>query len=211
MDKYKDKKISILGTSVSTYAGVTSAETSFYGPDRHWETGVIRSADTWWGMLIGKLGAALEVNDSVSGSTVCGFNEAAGSSDERTGRLGSPDVILVCMGTNDCAFGVPWWSFEEHYDAMLAKLKTNYPAALIICASCTGGELAEGMTERFFSEHSLRHLDKINELIGSCAKKAGCRFADLAAAGVRPETVDGVHPTRRGMETISNLWLDAIR
>ena len=63
IDKYKNKYISILGDSISTFA-------AFYNIERKIISHIATLSDTWWGQVIEKLGAKLLVNNSISGSTV---------------------------------------------------------------------------------------------------------------------------------------------
>ena len=116
MERYKGKIISILGDSISTFAGyipeadgVNLAHRPRY-PQENLLTDV---NDTWWMKLINTLGARLGVNDSWAGSTVSNFRDckekdfgpdAAMASLTRIRNLGAngtPDLILFFGGTND--------------------------------------------------------------------------------------------------------------
>ena len=83
-------------------------------------------------------------------------------SDLRTGRLGTdsenPDIIIIAGGTNDWTYSesittpIGDWdgktsvdrskvlsgtsTFMESYASMIQQLQTNYPKAIIVCASC---------------------------------------------------------------------------
>ena len=116
---FADKKVSIIGDSISTFQGVsndTSYHSSigsnavYYGntsSENYSQYAHIRWEDTWWQQVIDVLDMELCVNNSWSGSRVLGSENSAGWKDQRTGALSNakgekPDVIFLYMGTNDC-------------------------------------------------------------------------------------------------------------
>ena len=64
---FKDKWVSILGDSISTYNGWVPAGNSYYYP----KDDVNDVKKTWWHILLKKLGAKLCVNESWNGRKVC--------------------------------------------------------------------------------------------------------------------------------------------
>ena len=125
---FRGKKISILGDSISTYAGVsndgsansTITDNSVYYTEGN-EWGVTRE-DTWWQQAIDQLGLELCVNNSYSGSGVMGWDTSVSNSNpagdgtidyndvtcawmNRCVQLhtasANPDIIAVYLGTND--------------------------------------------------------------------------------------------------------------
>ena len=95
--KDQKKRISILGDSVSTFAGITPPEALFYDAWRQEETGVTSPDDTWWMQVIQGMGGILGVNNSYAGSTVSGGFMTSGTSEKRLRTLsaeGEPDMIL---------------------------------------------------------------------------------------------------------------------
>ena len=130
--KDQKKRISILGDSVSTFAGITPPEALFYDAWRQEETGVTSPDDTWWMQVIQGMGGMLGVNNSYAGSTVSGGFMTSGTSEKRLRTLsaeGEPDMILVAMGANDWGFGVHPQEFEYEYRRMLQRMKRLYPRA----------------------------------------------------------------------------------
>lgn len=105
------KKISILGDSISTFAGFNPARFAvYYEGERCEKTGVQDVGDTWWMQVIERLGGQVGANASYSGSMVEGASFPAGSSVERVAALAcddgsAPDLILVFMGINDYGWG----------------------------------------------------------------------------------------------------------
>ena len=116
MENKNKKIISILGDSISTFAGYTPAGAVFYDDWRQRETGVADPGATWWMQVIEGLGGVLGVNNSYSGSTVsCGLLTSGTSLRrlETLGAEGDPDIILVSMGANDWGFGIHPQEFER--------------------------------------------------------------------------------------------------
>ncbi len=104
------RKFSILGDSISTFAGyIPAGWRVYYDDERCAATGVHSVEDTWWMQVINALGGELLANASFSGSLVEGSQFPAGCSEERIAALAcndvAPDVVLVFMGTNDFGWG----------------------------------------------------------------------------------------------------------
>ncbi len=201
------RKISILGDSISTFAGYTPAETVFYDSYVQWETGVKSVEDTWWMQVIRAMDGELGRNHSLAGSMVSGNLSTSAMSEERIARLGDngvPDVILVSAGCNDWGFCVLPEEFAEAYQLMLHRLKKQYPHADIWCAT-----LPEG--ETFFNIDSTISKRVYSNIIREAAGKAEVHIADLAECCREYETVDGVHPDKAGMKTLADMWIGEIK
>lgn len=224
---YQGKYFSILGDSISTFQGYsTPVEAAFYDTAKKLESKVTTLVDTWWGRVIDSLGGKLLANDSRSGSTVCKHwsceVESYGCSDERTSALGtserSPDVILVFMGMNDWGFGFcvqgkkgetdkpNYECFADAYNAMIKKLRKNYPQADVWCLTLPyGSRLGEQETEFALQKRKV-NVTEYCKAIRSCAEKNGCRIIDLYAKRGYYDTIDGAHPDLDGMQTIA-AWV----
>lgn len=147
---YKNKKVSILGDSISTYAGyIPEGNANFYTGSN---CGVSSVNDTWWMKTINALGMLLDVNNSWSGSRVTTTDgSASAGSGTRCESLGSdPDVIIIYMGVNDFNnevalgsydgngdFPVVTTTFREAYAIMLNKIMNKYKSSEIWCATLT--------------------------------------------------------------------------
>ena len=83
------KRISILGDSVSTFAGYTPDGALFYDSWRQGEAGVTGPDDTWWMQVIQGVGGVLGINNSYAGSTVSGSLASSGTSEQRLQALGA--------------------------------------------------------------------------------------------------------------------------
>lgn len=138
MNKYKDKIISILGDSISTYAGYipTADGVNLEHRPRYPQDNLLTDVnDTWWMRIINTLGAKLGVNDSWAGSTVSNFRDcnekdfgpdAAMASMTRIRNLGAngkPDLILFFGGTNDAGKMIEKGKFDPSHSMDLSAYK----------------------------------------------------------------------------------------
>lgn len=210
------KRLSILGDSISTFAGyIPSGNAVFFPKDF-----MSKVEDTWWMRLLNNSKGKLEllVNNSWSGSrvTTTTGDEQAGVT--RATLLHSdeadPDIIIVYLGINDYnnnvaigdfvgETGVPTDTtrFSEAYGVMLNNITTRYPLATIYC--CTLPFNARGGFPRVNAGGIL--LDKFNDRIRSISKLFGCHLIELDRLGMNPSSAavllgDGLHPTSDGMK-----------
>lgn len=115
-----DKRtISILGDSLSTFAGYVPSNNPVYYPND--ANDVLSVEQTWWMSLIIDTNAELEINESWSGAMVCGSEKSSFSS--RVENLGNPDYIIIHGGTNDNWANVPVG--ELHFSASEGELNVN--------------------------------------------------------------------------------------
>lgn len=206
------RRISILGDSISTFAGYTPKEAVFYDSYVQWETGVKTVEDTWWMQVIRSVDGELGVNHSLAGSMVSGNLSTSAMSDERITKLednGIPDIILVSAGCNDWGFCVLPEEFEESYQIMLHRIKKRYPHADIWCATLPEGKQPEG--EVFFNIDSTISKRVYSDIIRKVAAKAEVHVADLAKYQKEYETIDGIHPDKEGMTTLADMWITEIK
>lgn len=207
IQKETKRKISILGDSISTFAGYTPQGGIFYDSYVQWETGVKSVEDTWWMQVICALNGELGVNNSIAGSMVSGNLTTSAMSNERIqtlGENGTPDIILVSAGCNDWGFCVLPEEFESAYQTMLHRLKNTYPHAQIWCCTLPEGKEPEG--EVFFNIDGTISKRIYSDIIRESVRKAEVHLADLEKYQEEYETIDGVHPTKAGMKTIAELW-----
>lgn len=211
--KDQKKRISILGDSVSTFAGITPPEALFYDAWRQEETGVTSPDDTWWMQVIQGMGGMLDVNNSYAGSTVSGGFMTSGTSEKRLRTLsaeGEPDMILVAMGANDWGFGVHPQEFEYEYRRMLQRMKRLYPRAEIWCATILRGKPVPE-EEMFFNVDGVISPNIYSDIIRRIGTEEAVHLADVSGYHMEYETIDGVHPNREGMKMIACLWLKELQ
>lgn len=231
-NKYFGKQFSILGDSISTLEGYNpKGYKVFYSGDNCVKAGVVEAKDTWWDKVIGFFGGELLVNNSWSGSRVTKLKDKeqlfpSGCSDERTAALHindvKPDVILVYLGTNDWAFGAKTGNdtrilgedsnelFDEAYDSMLKKLKSNYPESEIWCCTFCETHISKRPDFQFPHKYAGTHIEEYNEIIRKVVRRHNCKLVDLYDYRMSYDSIDGSHPTNAGMNTIATMIIRSI-
>ena len=166
---YAQKRFSILGDSYSTYKGYVTPEKNlcFYRAVSKFPNDVHDVKDTWWWIIKEKLGYEMDTNNSYSGATICNTGYAKNDYTDRSfvtrmKDLGSPDILFVFGGTNDCWANSPlgefqydnWkkkdlYKFRPAFAYMLSYLKEHHPQARIIniINSELDGDYGTSMTE----------------------------------------------------------------
>lgn len=139
--------VAVLGDSYSTFEGfIPKGNATWYSshPNRDM-TDVSSVEQTWWWQVISQGGYKMGMINSYSGATVCntGYNDDDFSDRSfvtRSLNLGSPDIILICGGTNDSWAGVSmgeykyegWKRADLYYfrpamAKMLCNIRQHYP------------------------------------------------------------------------------------
>ena len=241
-NRYFGKQFSVLGDSISTLDGYNPRGYKvFYAGENCARSGVIEAADTWWDKVIAFFGGELLVNNSWSGSRITkleynGSLFPSGCSNKRTSMLHindiKPDVILVYLGTNDWANGVPTYEYWENsednknwlgtmllpnetcfdiaYEEMLEKLKSNYPKSEIWCCTLCETHISERPDFKFPHKYAGTHIEKYNEIIRRVVRRHNCKLVDLYAYKMAYDSIDGSHPTNTGMNTIATMMIRSI-
>lgn len=215
MKEDKIMLVSVLGDSISTYEGYIPANYKlYYDEDRQKINGLISVYDTWWAKVNQYLKAYLCVNNSFSGSKVSGEFPSA-SSVKRASALHKmehyPDVILVYMGTNDFGFGVPLETFAKDYRKMMERLRGNYPSARIWCATIARSYMKGNPDWKFHEMYGGTALEEYNQVIREVVnERDDIVLMNLPEEGMRYETLDGTHPTRRGHEELAQMWIGCL-
>ena len=216
---YSGKTLSILGDSISTYAGHIPAENATYYP---YET-VDAVEKTWWHKLVTALGMSVEVNNSWSGSrvTTTSGQESAGCM-ARCENLGSnPDVIIVWMGINDFNNEVSLGeydgsgtvptdtnSFREAYAIMLNKIMTKYQKAEIWVCTLAPCERNSGSGFPEINDNGVP-LRAFNKAIRELAEAFGARVLEHSSCGMTYQNMsvydpNKLHPNADGHSLIAN-------
>ena len=228
--KYHGKYFSVMGDSISTFEGVSpSWYNIFYTAERKCEADILTSDNTWWGIVIDRLGGKLLVDNAWSGSLVSKLPqceiESYGASDERTEFLGtdeiSPDVVMVYIGTNDWGWDVPIdppvgheedvGFFLSAYTVMLRKIRRNYPDAEIWCFTLTNSDrMLDSNFSLPFTKNG-RPFAEYCRAIRECANQEGCKLIDIYRTDKGYRTIDGLHPDAEGMRQIADLVLDVLQ
>lgn len=229
------RTLSILGDSVSTFAGCIPGDFAvYYDDERQRITGVMSPSDTWWGIVADVLGWEVLANASYSGSLVEGGDFPAGCSTRRIEALGAdgrtPDMVIVYMGINDYGWGgaatralslrdgaahdaAPGAlsAFEDAYGMLLCRVRETYPAADVWCCTLAPARLGGAAESTFAPRLRGIELDAYSDAIRRASLRAGCCVADLRAIGRDYDAWDGLHPTALGMRQIASWVLGCIR
>ena len=149
----------------------------------------------------------------------------------------APDIVMAFIGINDYGWGgasnqaaargraVPACAqscdarpvsyaaedalprFEAAYGVMLARIAAAYPQADVWCFTLCPGRVAHAGAPTFARRLRGVSFEGYNRAIARQAATHGCRLVDLAACGRDYETLDGTHPTARGMRQIAAMAL----
>ena len=205
--RYAGKACSILGDSISTFAGTAPKGYLAYYPNK--ESGISTMDQMWWHYILVSSGMSLLRSCSWSGSRMSGDKEdptgKTGCSTKRisdlSGKDKTPDVIFIMMGTNDFLSAVSLPRFQDCYGTCLDRIAARYPNASVICFTCfpvncwasgTGQLNADGRT-----------IDDYNDIIRQCAAARGLPVVETGGCGITVQnfktlTVDGIHPNAQG-------------
>lgn len=221
----------ILGDSISTLQGYNPEGFNVYYKEEICNSsGVNADTDTWWGKVIDAHGGSLLVNNAWSGSRVTAMPQGnglfpSGCSDERTSQLHKgdimPDVIIVFLGFNDWSNGVDIGSdgtrllapihfnaFDEAYEAMVGKLRTNYPNAELWCCTLPQTYIASKPQFVFPEAFAGIHIEKYNDVIRNLSDEYPIKVIDLYRSGCKYDSMDGIHPTKHGMQQIADTIIE---
>ena len=235
---YKGKVISILGDSISTFAGYIPVADGFNlehlarYPDASRVPDVTDVNQTWWMQTINTLDAKLGINDSWRGSTVSGYASvttgvagylAAMSNTTQLQNLGSngtPDVILFYGGTNDLAHTPNLGSFDPATaptEVDLSTLKWDNLAdayaniLLRLKYYYPDAQLVCLLPTYTASYYSDAKLAEGNALMAEVCEHYGVVYTDLRYCGISAADLpDGIHPGAAGMDYITNAVLDTL-
>ena len=163
--KFQNKKIAIIGDSISTYSGWLPSDVTGYDGATYatyYPQGNVNNVSkTWWykvaeilGIPIGNVNNCAWSGSRVTGNGASTTTASAACSDRRISDLAvrgyNPDIVLVFISCNDWAHdvGIGSWSvnsaipangtistMREAYALMLNKIHLSYPNARVFC--CT--------------------------------------------------------------------------
>jgi hypothetical protein len=135
---FKDKWVSIIGDSISTFKGWTNSSNVYYSESTGNSNNVKTVEDTWWHILLKKLGAKLCVNQSIAGSRIYNSSDESDrlltriNNREYVRKVGQkyknldgseevcetevvPDYVIIFMGIND-------WQSESNIGIKYTKI-----------------------------------------------------------------------------------------
>ena len=221
---WKNKRLSILGDSISTYEGITpSDKASAFFPKGNLQD----VNNTYWKLVQNALGMNLETNNSYSSSTVTTPNMQYTSfcDENRLNSLGNPDLVIIEGGTNDIYTGkdssnidsfdilnYDTTKFTDAYAYVIRNIQNKYPWAKIICI--TPCFIVNNETYNRPNCTYQRINDICDNIITLC-KHLGATPIDLRTSGINMgnilnTTVDGLHWNMIGHNLVANLILEKL-
>ena len=235
LENYEGKVISILGDSISTFAGYIPTADGFNLEhlSRYPQDNLLTDVnETWWMQVVDGLDAKLGVNDSWRGSTVSGGasvtsgtagDKAAMSNLTRIQNLGSngtPDIIIFYGGTNDLAHISEVGSFNVETAPGVVDLSTTkwdnlsdaYVNTLLRLKYYYPNSeivcLFPTYTKSYYSDTKLKNC---NEILTEICKYYGVKYIDLRYCGISVSDLpDGIHPDSAGMDYISKSIINLL-
>lgn len=230
-NEFNGKIISILGDSISTFAGWTPVADghNLAHRNRYPQDNLFTDVKyCWWYKLFNDLGMKLGINDSWAGSRVHNSSDtnsgdqgpdACMASTTRITNLGSngtPDVILFYGGTNDCGGSVTLGEFDStahHSNVDLTSKKWSTFADAYKCAIMRlqyyypDAKIVVMLPTYCTVYYTMGNLDKYNEVIKDICDYFGVPVLDLRQAGINWQNKDytlgdGIHPKALGADLI---------
>ena len=202
---FVDKKVSILGDSISTFRGYIPDGYAYFYPDPTSKLNGVN--DTWWMKVINKLGMKLLKNNSWAGSCVSsGTGNGATVNDSRLAELVDgdvkPDIILLFMGSNDCGSQyVELSTFTSSYKIMLDKMIALCPDAEIYIMTLPPSKLYTEANRVEYNKVIINYATEYNlPLINMDNVYGGNNCTDYL--------VDSAHLNLSGMEKFAELVVE---
>lgn len=100
--------------------------------------------------------------------------------------------------------------FATAYESMLSGLKSTHPEAQVICGTLMMPHMKEYDEWGFPTHYHGNSFEDYNAAIRGTCDKCLCELADLAALGIRYQSLDGTHPDVVGHEEIANAWIKCL-
>ena len=232
---YEGKVISILGDSISTFAGYIPTADGFNLEHlaRYPQDNLLTDVkETWWMQVISAVGAKLGINDSWRGATVSGAKPVTtGSTGEKAamsnlqrirnlGANGTPDVILFYGGTNDLAHVSKVGTFDaatapDEVDLTTTKwdnLADGYVHTLLrLKHFYPDAQLIAMLPTYTNGYYSDKKLAEGNAVLAAICEYYGVPDVDLRACGISAADLpDNIHPNAAGMDYITAAVVEAL-
>ncbi|MBR4078200.1 MAG: hypothetical protein IKK17_06310, partial [Oscillospiraceae bacterium] len=235
LDAYSGKVISVLGDSISTFAGYIPVADGFNLEhlSRYPQDDLLTDVnETWWMQTITALDCKLGINDSWRGATVSGAHAVTtGSTGENAamhnltriqnlGSNGTPDIILFYGGTNDLAHVSKVGTFDatsaptvaDHTTKKWDNLADGYVHTLLrLKHYYPNAQIVCLLPTYTTSYYSNAKLAQGNAVLASVCKHYGVPYVDLRDCGITTEDLpDGIHPNAQGMDYITEAVIDKL-
>lgn len=216
----RNKKISILGDSISTYEGYsndyktsnsTIKDNLVYYDDTLF---VNKVNSTWWKKTINRTSMNLLVNNSSAGDSVYGNASKRGQELHNNIINIYPDIIAIYIGINDIKDGISLEVFTKKYTEMIDIISDKYNEAELFLFTHIP-YTCEGVARSNITDDE---LEKFNEVIREIAEnKDNCNIVDLYKnSGINSKNYknfmrdNALHPNTFGMNAIAETFIEAL-
>ena len=230
------KVISILGDSISTFAGYIPTADGFNLEHvaRYPQDNLLTDVnETWWMQVLTELNAKLGVNESWRSTEIGNiYDEEVNSGYEGTkacmasltriqnlGSNGTPDIILFYGGTNDITQRRIVGEFNaetapSHVDLTSVKWDTvaeAYVAAIMRMQYYFPDAQIIAMLPTYTSNNTNSVIEKYNTVFANICKHYKIPYIDLRNYGITTSHLpDGTHPNAEGMDYITAAVLNTL-
>lgn len=206
---------SILGDSISTFAGCNPPENEVFYPKEGCD--VLAVEHTWWHLLKEESALKLIMNEAYSGSriSVTGARPPSSSflSKTRQERL-SGEIIIIFGGTND--FGqletpATLEVFTEAYNRLVKEMLSFHRGSKLYF--CTPLQRCDKALDEN-NMHGWSQNDLARTIRNAVEKHPEANLIDLASYCITEGDgmlFDGLHPTRKGMRMIASLVKEGLK
>ena len=236
LKNYEGKVISILGDSISTFAGYIPVADGFnlehYA--RYPQSNLFTEVEhTWWMQVLTALNAKLGINESWRSTEVGNIYDVEVNSGyegtkacmasttriQNLGSNGSPDVILFYGGTNDITQRRTIGTFDPENAPVTVDLTSvkwdtvadAYVAAIMRMQYYYPNAEIIAMLPTFTSNNTDAVIEKYNTVFATICEHYCVTYIDLRECGITTSDLpDGTHPNEKGMDYISAAVLDAL-
>ncbi len=210
----QERTFSILGDSISTFSGHNPPGNEIFYPHDGFD--VLSVKDTWWSLLAARLNLTLMLNESYSGSRISRTGSRPLTScfaDEKRQQSLGGDFIITFGGTNDWGQAEEPTTLEVFRDAYRALVESmgarHSRSTLYFCTPIQ-------RTDRLLGEpniHGWTQLDLAEAIRDIVDDYPFAHLIDLATYPIEEGDgflLDGLHPGKRGMETLASLMEAAL-
>ena len=187
---------------------------SYYGGENQFYyplySSTIKTVDlTWWYKLLKNTKMELGINNSWSGSCASGSGSSAGQNDGRIFTIddnGMPDVVIIYLGTNDCASGVSTEEFGRAIETMITKIRNLGETKILI--TTLGYSAYKGASYK--EETRISYNERIREI----ADTYNCGIVPLDDYIVNDNYMiylgDNLHYNAKGADLLSKIFEKSI-
>ena len=215
----KGKQLSILGDSISTFAGVSNDSSEGLGDNAIYYDTELTQNDTYWQQILSKYDMNLCVNNSWSGSYVSKHAPNQNADKDSDGSVSSgmaranhlaktdgttPDYILVYIGINDLNAGVSADTIATAYNTMLDTITATYPSAKVFCVN---------MPNRNTGNSPVAYNTAIKNAIDNHDNVylIDLYSSEFSGATYQTNSLDNLHPNAIGMDYMTQIIIDGMK